>query len=434
MTSSQSIRQRYDKLHPKSKVLAGQAQALFPEGVTHASRKFGPYPVYMDRGSGPRKWDVDGNEYIDFRTGHGSMILGQAHPAVVKAVQDQMAKGTHLSSGTELEIKWAQTIKRLVPSVQKMRFVSSGTEANMMAFRIVRRFTGKEKIVKFKGAFHGWSDDEYVTDPETDKKYGIPKGTSDSMINVEAHSLPALEKTLASRKDIAAVIWQGNDIARPEYVKGVEQLCRTHGVLSVIDEVVSGFRWSRSGAQGMFGLKPDLSTFAKILAGGLPGGVVAGRADILDVIGEGGVRHPGTFNANPLSAAAGATALGLVEKEPIGERAFASAQRMRAGINKVMQQMEIPGGAYGQSSIVMVSLGADVDIDDRYAVPKGTEQGGRPVANAVMDELHLAMINEGLWAHPASMILSSTHSDKDIDATVDRYAAALREVRKAGMI
>ena len=434
MTTSSSIRQRYENQHPKSKALSEQAKGLFPEGVTHVSRKYGPFPVYMDHGKGPRKWDVDGNEYIDYRTGHGSMILGQAHPAVVKAVQDQMAKGTHLSSGTEHEVKWAQTIKRLVPSVEKVRFVSSGTEANMMAFRIARRFTGKEKIVKFKGAFHGWSDDEYVTDPETDRQYGIPRGTSESMVLVEPHSLPALEKVLSGRKDIAAVIWQGNDVARPEYVKGVEALCKRYGVLFMIDEVVSGFRWSRSGAQGMYGVKPDVSAFAKILAGGLPGGAVAGRGDILDMIGENGVRHPGTFNANPLSASAGVAALGLVEKEPIGATAEKQAMRLKAGVNKVLQQMEIPGGAYGLSSIVMVSLGAVVDSDDPFAAPAGTEQGGRPVTNAIMDELHLAMINEGLWAHPASMILSATHSDKDIDATVDRYAAALRSVRKSGAI
>ncbi len=434
MTTASSVRQRYEKLHPKSKVLAAQARDLFPEGVTHVSRRYGPFPLYMDHGLGPRKWDVDGNEYVDYRTGHGSMILGQANPAIVKAVQEQMAKGTHLSSGTEHEVKWAQTIKRLVPSVQKIRFVSSGTEANMMAFRIARRFTGKEKIVKFKGAFHGWSDDEYVTDPETDRKYGIPRGTSAGVVNVEAHSLPALEKALAGHNDIAAVIWQGNDMARPEYVKGVEALCREYGVLFIIDEVVSGFRWSRSGAQGMFGVKPDLSSFAKILAGGLPGGAVAGRADILDVIGEGGVRHPGTFNANPLSASAGVVALGKIEMEPIGETAEKQAKRLRAGINKVLKSMEIPGGAYGLSSIVMVSLGADVDASDPYAVPKGTEQGGRPVGNAVVDELHLALINEGVWSHPQSLILSATHTDKEIDMTVDRYAAALREVRKAGSI
>ncbi len=433
MSTTSTIEQRYEKLHPKSKVLALQAASLFPDGVTHASRKQGPFAVHMDHGKGPRKWDVDGIEYIDFRTGHGSMILGQANPAVVKAVQDQVAKGTHLSAGTELEIKWAQTVKRLVPSVEKLRFVSSGTEANMMAFRIARRFTGKEKIVKFKGAFHGWSDDEFVTDPVTDRRYGIPRGTSDAMVLVDAHDLNALDKTLSGRSDIAAVILQGDDINRPEYVKGVEHLCRSHAVLFFMDEVVSGFRWSRAGSQGHYGVKPDISTFGKILAGGLPGGCLGGRGDIMDMIGEHGIAHPGTFNANPVSAAAGVTALGIVEREPIGERADAAARRLREGLNRIFKTMEIPGGAYGVSSIVVMSIGQDVDVTDPYATPKESD-GRQQAGKTVFDLLQLAMVNEGLWAYPTWPILSATHTDKDVDQALEKYEAAFREVRKAGLI
>jgi glutamate-1-semialdehyde 2,1-aminomutase len=429
-----AILKRFNKLHQKSMALARDAASLFPDGVTHASRKMSPFPVYMDRGLGPRKWDVDGNEYIDYRTGHGSMILGQAHPAVVKAVQDRMAKGTHLSASTELEVRWAQTVKRLVPSVEQLRFVSSGTEALMMAFKIARAFTGKDKIVKFKGAFHGWSDPAYVTDPDTDRRYGIPKGTSDSVLQVPPGDLEAVERLLSSRSDIAAVVFQGNEIARPEFVKGLREATSRHRTILIFDEVVSGFRWSRAGCQGHYGVRPDLSGFAKILAGGLPGGAVGGRADLLAMIGEDGIRHPGTFNANPLSASAGVAALSIVEKEPIVERAEAAAARLKSGINRVLREMEIPGGAYGMSSIVMVSLGRDVDSDDPYATPAGTEQGGRPVTNEALDQLHIAIVNEGLWTHPASFILSATHTDRDIDLTVEKYRAGLREVRKAGLI
>ena len=143
------IEQTFENLHPSSKQLAKDARNVFPMGVTHVSRSMSPYPIYMVEGKGPKKWDVDGNEYIDYRTGHGSMILGQAHPAIVKAVKDQVEKGTHFSSGTNLEIRWAECVKTLVPSVEKMRFVSSGTEALMMAFKMARVFTGREKIVKF---------------------------------------------------------------------------------------------------------------------------------------------------------------------------------------------------------------------------------------------------------------------------------------------
>ena len=393
-----------------------------------------PYRVYMERGQGPSKWDVDGNEYIDYKTGHGSMILGQAHPAIVKAVQKQMANGTHLSSGTRHEVEWGDAVTHLVPSVQKLRFVSSGTEALMMAFKMARAFSGKEKIVKFAGAFHGWGDTAYVTDPVTDRQYGIPRGTSADVINAPPHDLDALDEILTSNDDIAAVVFQGNDIAQPEFILGLRDLTSSHGVLLIFDEVVSGFRWSIAGCQGRYGVTPDLSTFAKILAGGLPGGAVGGRADVINTVGVDGIRHPGTFNANPLSAAAGSTALNIVESEPVGETAEKQAVRLKAGINKVLQNMEIPGGAYGVASVVMVSLGTPVDIDDPHAVPAGVEQGGRPVATEVLDELQLAIINEGIWTHPASMILSCTHSDDDIDNTVNRYEAGLKAVRAAGMI
>lgn len=429
-----AIEERYIQLHPTSEKLATEANGLFPQGVTHAARLMSPFGIYMESGSGPRKWDVDGNEYIDYKTGHGSMILGQAHPSIVRAVQEQMARGTHLSSGTRLEIEWANAVKRLVPSVEKVRFVSSGTEALMMAFKMARVYTGKEKIVKFAGAFHGWADPAFVTDPETDRKDGIPQGTSASVINVPPHDLDALDALLSSRQDIAAVTFQGNDIARPEFITGLREITKRYDTLLIFDEVVSGFRWSNAGCQGRFDVKPDLSTFGKILAGGLPGACVGGRADIVDTVGDGGIRHPGTFNANPLTAAAGSTALKIVETEPIVETAEKQANKLRVGINKILQSMEIPGGAYGVSSIVMVSLGSPVDTNDPYAVPVDVEQGGRPVASEVLDQLQLAIVNKGLWSHPASMILSATHSDDDIDNTVDRYETGLREVRAAGLI
>jgi glutamate-1-semialdehyde 2,1-aminomutase len=233
---------------------------------------------------------------------------------------------------------------------------------------------------------------------------------------------------------VAAIIFQGNDIAPPEFVHGLKELSEKYSTLLVFDEVVSGFRWSESGSQGHYGVTPDLSTFAKILAGGLPGGCVGGRAEIIDTVGEQGIRHPGTFNANPLSAASGSTALGIVAKEPIITTAHKQAERLRDGINRTLTELEIPGGAYGMSSIVMVSLGEPVDTSNPYAQPDTIEQGGRPVANAVLDHLHTAIINEGLWTNPASMILSSTHTDDDIDETVTRYSKGLQAVRKLGML
>ena len=189
-----------------------------------------------------------------------------------------------------------------------------------------------------------------------------------------------------------------------------------------------------AGCQGHYDVQPDVSAFAKILAGGLPGGAVGGRADILDVIGEGGIRHPGTFNANPLSAAAGATALQLLTEEPIVETAEASAEKLRVGINEVLQRMEIPGGAYGMASVVSVSLGQEVDTTDPYSTPAEADPDGSQVSGDIVAQLQMEYINQGVWSSPVAYILSSTHQDSDIDFTVDKFEAALQEVRKTGAI
>ena len=157
-----TITENFFELRPKSVDLARRSKLLFPDGVTHDVRRFDPFNIFMDRGQGSRKWDIDGNEYIDYRTGHGSMILGQANPRVVEAVTKALAKGTHLSASSEMEIKWGELVKDLVSSAEKIRFHSSGTEAVMMAFRLARTYTGKNKIVKFNDAFHGWADGPYV--------------------------------------------------------------------------------------------------------------------------------------------------------------------------------------------------------------------------------------------------------------------------------
>ena len=293
-----SITQSFFDKHPKSAALAERGRNLFPDGVTHDIRRIDPFTMYMDRGSGSRKWDVDGNEYIDYRTGHGSMILGQASPRIVDAVTQALAKGTHLSGASEMELRWGELVRELVPSAEKIRFHSSGTEAVMMAFRMARTYTGKEKIVKFKDAFHGWADNPYVgTDTDLGSN-GIPQGTRDTMIMVD-YDLDRVEETLRSNDDIAALIFQGNVIVKPEFIEALRGLTSHYQVLLIMDEVVSGFRWSRGGNQGRYNVTPDLSTMAKILAGGLPGGAVGGRAEIIDTIGKGKIAHPGTFNANP---------------------------------------------------------------------------------------------------------------------------------------
>ena len=243
-----TITERFFELHPKSAALADRGRRLFPDGVTHDIRRFDPFTMYMDHGAGPRKWDIDGNEYIDYRTGHGSMILGQANPHVVEAVSAALARGTHLSASSEMEIRWAELVHELVPSAEKMRFHSSGTEAVMMAFRMARTYTGKEKIVKFKDAFHGWADNPYVgTDTDLGGN-GIPQGVRDTMILVD-YDLDEVEEALKSHDDIAALIYQGNIVVRPEFIQALRELTARYGVLFIIDEVVSASAGQRAGTR-----------------------------------------------------------------------------------------------------------------------------------------------------------------------------------------
>ena len=360
-----SIDERYYQQHPKSVEFSKEADDLFPDGVTHDGRKSSPFRVYMDHGSGPYKWDIDGNQYIDYRTGHGSMILGQAHPAVVKAVQEQMAKGTHLSASTELEVKWGKLIKELVPSAEKLRFVASGSEAMMMTFRMVRAHSGKNKIVKFAQAFHGWADAPFVGAANDNPNNGIPQQVRDTMI-VLPYDIDEVQRTLDNDDDIAAVVFQGNQVVHPSFIEQLRDVTQQRGVLLIFDEVVSGFRFSRGGCQGLYGVTPDLTGMAKIIAGGLPGGCVTGKADVIDTIAPGKIAHPGTFNANPISAAAGTTALEIVKNEPIGEIADAQAKRLKDGLNGLLTKLEIPGCAYGVSSIVHMRLGVDHECDKVY--------------------------------------------------------------------
>ena len=342
------IDEKYLLKHPRSAEVFQEAAEVFADGVTHDTRYVMPFPLVMTHGRGPLKWDVDGNEYVDYVCGHGSLILGHSHPAITLAVAEQVNRGTHLGGNTELELRWAKAIRELVPSVEKVRFHSSGTEATMMAMRLARAYTGRNKIVKFQDHFHGWHD--YASAGSDGGIGGIPASTWESMIVLPSGDINAVEETLGADGDVAAVIAEPTGahmgqypLRMPGFLHSLREVTERYGVLMILDEVVTGFRLSSGGAQARYGVKPDLTTMAKIVAGGLPGGVVGGRADVIDMIAHTGdpewdnnrrVAHPGTFNANPLSAAAGATCLEMLAREPINERADEMADRLRRGTKR----------------------------------------------------------------------------------------------------
>ncbi|MFQ5380997.1 MAG: aspartate aminotransferase family protein, partial [Dehalococcoidia bacterium] len=441
----------YLSRRPRSAALAERAARSLPSGVTHDSRHLLPFNVYIERAAGSRKWDIDGHEYVDYVMGHGALLLGHAHPAVVEAVATQASKGTHYGANHALEVEWAESVIELVPSAEAVRFTSSGTEATLMALRIARAATGRSTIVKFDRHFHGWHD--YVVASSTYASRvpaGVPESTLASVVVIEP-DLATVRETLAGNGDVAAVIVESAGAASggvplPRgFNAELARICRDRGVVFIMDEVVTGFRWSPGGVQGLEGVRPDLTALAKILAGGMPGGAVAGRRDLLDLLAfpseeddpkRDKIGHPGTFNANPVSAAAGVACLNQIGDGEAQRRADALAARLRAGMNEALHDLSIPGLVYGFSSVFRVLLGGEEVPEAEDPDPRQLLQGlGRPtMAPEAQRLLNLALLDHGVQFFGSGGMTSMVHTESDIERTVEAWAESLKEVRAAGVI
>ena len=425
---------------PRSHALFGEASAVLPGGLAHDSRVADPFPLYMARAEGARKWDVDGNEYIDYWMGHGALVMGHAYQPVVDGVCRQMALGTHLGACHELEVRWAQQVQALVPCAERVRFCSSGTEATLLAMRLARAHTGRERILRFHDHFHGWH--EYATTGirapyATTGAPGTPDAVGRSLAVVSDGGLDAVAAALAAG-DVAAVILEPTGASwctvplAPAFVEQLRALTAETDTLLVFDEVITGFRLAPGGAQEVLGITPDLCALAKALGGGLPAAAIAGRADVLELLspaGRGGVKvpHAGTFNANPLSAAAGLAALEALATGAPQRAADRAADRLRNGFNRVLAELEIAGAAYGTSSFFHLHLGHGIEIGtdggiaalDREALAKDTK------AHALNGELRASLLERGVDFMRAGGMVSSAHTDADIDMTVEAGRAAL---------
>jgi glutamate-1-semialdehyde 2,1-aminomutase len=440
-----TIEATYRRLHPGSAARYERACGLFPSGVTHDGRYVAPFPLYVERSAGAHKWDVDGNELIDYWTGHGALLLGHGHPAVVEAVARQMARGTHYGAEHDLELAWAGLIMRLFPSIERLRFTASGTEATMLAVRLARAFTGRPAIARFQAHFHGWNDPlAHGMELDLTPPPGLPPSVVEATLALPP-DLAAVERMLAERDDVAALILEPSGASYgmaplPDaFVREVRRLTAARDVVLICDEVVTGFRVSPGGVQERAGVRADLTTLAKILAGGLPGGAVGGREDILrhlefgDLVWdrERKVRHNGTFNANPLSAAAGVTTLEQVATGEPGARATALCRRLIAGMNSALRERELSGwAAYGDASIFHIVAGSQVDFPPGQLPPDlpaaELKRGGDP---RTVSLLRLGMNNHGVdFMRGRSGFLSAAHTEDDVDATVAAFAAAVDEI------
>lgn len=438
-----SILERYYETHTKSEELYAAGQNVVAGGASQ-SRVMYPYPYYIDKGEGAVKWDVDGNELIDYIIGFGSLILGNNRPEVTEAVERQLRNGTHMGTTTPYEVRWADLITNLMPAGERVRFTASGTEATLLALRLARGFTGKTKLVKFREHYDGWHDyvaiEAGITSP-----YGVPDETRSTVAVVEPDP-DALDQYLSKDNDVAAVImeptgahWGQFPVQNPDFLERVREITKRHDVLMIMDEVIMGFRLSPGGAHGKYGVMPDLFSMAKIVAGGLPGGAVGGRADIFEPMGDPDPAkrfvHPGTFNANPVSAAAGIAALEIITSEPITERADAMADRLKKGLRETLIKQEVVGHVHGVSSIIHVALGVEGEINDQDISQVPHDQLAVATKGRKIEMLKVAMLNEGIDMFGGiGFMTSAAHTDEQVDRTVEAFERSLVAVRDEGYI
>jgi len=450
---SQQIESQFQGRFAKSAELYQRAVALYPNGVTHDSRYLRPFPIYVDSARGSRKTDRDGNELIDYWMGHGALLLGHSHPAVVEAVASQIGQSTHPGACHELELEWGERVQQMVPSAERMRFTNSGTEATLMALRVCRIVTGRSKVLKFAGHFHGWHDQLIpAAAPPHDavdgySMPGVTEGVFGDLVIVPPNDLDAAAAAIAEHKP-ACVIHEGNGSrwgavpTRAEFLQGLRQVTSDADTILILDEVITGFRVHPGGFQSHCGIVPDMTTMAKVLAGGLPGGCLAGRADLMEALAFGNslgkkMKHPGTYNANPLSAAAGCAALDEVATGEPSRIANSRAAQLRTELNALFAARNVPWVAYGDFSAIKIIPGYEGPAPDGEGwIPYGGDY--RRLDVSYDDDLghafRCAMLLGGVdwmgWAGSTS----SAHTEEDISATVAGFSTALDLLSADGLI
>lgn len=449
--------QAYAARRPKSADLYQRARNVLAGGVGNDLRHFAPMPIYAARAKGARKWDVDGNEYIDFLMGNGSLLLGHADPEVCAAVAEVMTSGSHFGNDHPLQIAWAELVQQMVPSAERVRFVNSGTEASALAIRLARAHTGRPRILRFEGHFHGWHDGVvhgFQPPFDADGSLGAAPDARGQLAMIPDNDLDRLAGVLAKDKTIAAAILEpsgaswGRVPLELDFLKGLRELTQKAGVVLIFDEVITGFRWSPGGAQQSTGVLPDLTCLAKILAGGMPGGAVVGRADIMklfDQTGEpthdrfGRVVHLGTFNAAPPSAAAGLTALRRVA----GGQPIAQANRMadllRQSWDEVLERHGVAGYVYGPASTFHVFFETDAGrlADARRRSDLHTSDANRlkgmPGALVTQYQRQLRMRGVDIMSSTGG-VLSASHNEADIAEATNAFDGAVRALLDEGLI
>jgi len=414
-----------------SKELFEESKKYLPGGVDSPVRAFEPYPFFTLKGNGSKIWDVDGNQYIDHCLAYGPLILGHSNPDVVKDIYKQIENGTAYGTPTENEIKLAKMVIERVPCAEMVRFVNSGTEATMSAIRLARGFTSKNKIVKFEGSYHGAHDYVLVksgsgaaTLPDS---LGIPEDTTKNTLSCPFNDIEALSNLINNEKDeIAAIIVEpimGNiGCVEPQegYLKFLREITEENNIVLIFDEVITGFRLSRGGAQTYYSITPDLVTMGKIVGGGFPMGALAGKKELMEMIApSGSVYQAGTFNGNPISVQAGISTLKQLNQN-FYENLNKKGNYLRSQITEIVEDLDLDIRPVGLASMFQIYFNSDEVINYEIAKKSDTEK-----FSIYFNEL----LKNGVFIPPSQFecnFISSAHDSEDLEKVANAIEKSLK--------
>ncbi len=435
--------ERYEAKFPRSKAMFIRAGGLVPRGVAHDAWQASPFPLFMNQAKGSHIWDVDGNEFIDYFGGHGGKVLGHAHPAVVRAAQEQLEKGVQFGTNCDLMLDWAGIIQKLVPSAELIEFTNSGTEAIMLGVRVARAYTGRKKIVRFQFHFAGAYDAVtvgYKKPFQVSVSGGVLPSAVEDTIVLPMNEEEALEQALRSR-EVAVVMVEAAGASsgvvgiKPAFYRTMRDLTQKYGTLLLFDEIVTGFRYSPGGVQAAVGVTPDLTTLGKGITGVMPGaGAIVGKKNVMEMFlfkdeewnRYKRVSHFGTFNANPLCAATGIAYLNLIATGQPTQEANRNARKLRDGMQRKLDEREIPGCVYDSNfSVVHVYLGkcALQGECDRVVCVNALKDRSSDVGEALYRNFALHGVKTA--ARGFDLFVSAVHSEADLEKTIQAFGRNL---------